>query len=355
MRDPWNDSELVRRFRAQADTAVRRAPLNAALCTAIADDRGLSSLLGHAPPQQQLPVLLLAAIHDALLRDEDHPLAAWYPNLTGTPRDPLDPDLAATLAGFAHERAPSILATLGSRRVQTNEVGRCALFLPAFALVSDEVGPLAHVDVGSSAGLTTLLAHYSYRYDDDPVIGSDRPLVACGTRHDGPVPRAIPVIEVSCGIDLDPIDPTDPDDARWLQACCWPDQTDRFERLAEALDVARRHPPTMIRGDAVETVGPTVTDVRSTGHPIVTTSWALNYLDPSARRGFIARLDELGASGDLSWVIAESPAETPELPHPRDLAGHHTTALTLVRWRNGRRTVDPLGVCHPHGYWIHWR
>jgi hypothetical protein len=32
----------------------------------------------------------------------------------------------------------------------------------------------------------------------------------------------------------------------------------------------------------------------------------------------------------------------------------HLTALMLVRWRNGIRTVDHLGVAHPHGYWLHW-
>ncbi|MGA9278554.1 DUF2332 domain-containing protein [Ilumatobacter sp.] len=358
MRDPWNDSELVRRFREHARTSMPRAPLNAALCTAIADDRALSSMLGHAPALQQLPVLLLAAIHDAVLRDREHPIAAWYPNLTTEARDPLDADLATVLAGFVDERSPLILETLGSRRVQTNEVGRCALFLPSFGRVADEVGPVVHIDVGSSAGLTTLLPHYSYRYDDGELIGSGTPLIACDTRSEAtvtyPIPHSIPTVADSCGIDLDPLDPTDPDDARWLQACCWPDQTDRFDRLAAALEVARHHPPRMIRGDAVELVRPTVDELRPSGHPIVTTSWVLNYLDPSQRRDFQDQLDEFGRTGDLTWVFAESPALTPELPHDADLAGEHTTALTVVTWRSGRRQVEPLGVCHPHGYWIHW-
>ncbi len=66
-------------------------------------------------------------------------------------------------------------------------------------------------------------------------------------------------------------------------------------------------------------------------------------------------LDTVGANIDLSWVIAESPAQTPELPHPDDLAGEHITALTLVTWRAGVKHVQHLATCHPHGYWLHWR
>jgi hypothetical protein len=30
------------------------------------------------------------------------------------------------------------------------------------------------------------------------------------------------------------------------------------------------------------------------------------------------------------------------------------TVLSVVRWRGGRRTVQRLATCHPHGYWMHW-
>ncbi|WP_051062149.1 DUF2332 domain-containing protein [Ilumatobacter nonamiensis] len=353
MRDPWNDSELVRRFEEHAGASLPRAPLNAALCTTIAADRSLSSLLGHAPVTQQLPVLLLAAIHDQVLREPDRPLADWYPNLTPTPRDPHDPEFVGVLTSFVHERSPSILGTLTTRRVQTNEVGRCALFLPAFALVADDVGPLAHVDVGSSAGLTTLLPHYAYRYDDGPQIGHG-PLIECSTQGSGPVPVAIPDVVTARGIDLHPIDPTDPTDARWLQACCWPDQTDRFQRLADALAVARSHPPTVEEGNALDEVGRVVSETAAGAHPVITTSWVLNYFEPEGRRAFVDRLERVAQSTDLSWVIAESPAMTPELPHGDGLVGEERTALTLVTWRDGERDARPLATCHPHGYWLHW-
>lgn len=355
MRDPWNDSEIARRFQAHSETAFARAPLNAALAGIIARDPSLHSLLAHAPLEQQLPVLLMAAIHSLLLAEADHPLADWYPNLRETARDPGEPELTTTLTEFVHERSPSILSMMEHRRVQTNEVGRCAFLLAAFAQIGPEAGPLAHVDVGTSAGLNTLLPRFSYRYDDDPIIGSGAPLIECSTRGHPHRPITMPEIAASRGIDLRPIDVMDPADAHWLQACCWPDQTDRFDRLAAAIRVAQSHPPDIVVGDAIESIGDVTGEAASAGHPVITTSWVLNYLEPADRHRFVDRLDDLGAESDISWVFAESPALTPELPHAPGLAEEHTTELGLVTWRDGERRVEHLATCHPHGYWLHWQ
>lgn len=354
----------MEQFRAHQRDSFTRAPLNSALCAAIGADRSLRTLLAHAPVEQQLPVLLLASIHFLVLGEPDHELATWYPNLTDDPRDPEDPELAAVLQRFVEERVPAVLELLANRRVQTNEIGRCALFLPALALIAADRSPIGLVDVGASAGLTTLLPHFSFRFDDDTsgtapaegeVIGTGAPLLVCSARGSGPTPTRIPDVASSRGIDLDPIDVSDTDDARWLQACCWPDQTDRFERLRAAIAIARTDPPEIVSGDAVETIGATIEAVPVEQHPVVTCSWALNYLGADARRAFVEELDRAGESRDLSWVFAESPALTPELPHAADLEGEHTTAIVLVRWRDGRRSVDHLATGHPHGYWLHWR
>ncbi len=359
MRDPWNDSELVQKIRAHERYSLTRAPLNAALCGVITRDRSLHTLLAHAPLEQQLPVLLLAAIHFLVLDEPDHDLAAWYPNITADHRDPADPTLAPVLHDFVNDRGPSMLDLLANRRVQTNEIGRCALLLPALELIAADRTPIAHVDVGTSAGLTTLLPRFAYRFDTEAaagvVIGTGAPLLECSTRGTGPIPTKMPAIASARGIDLDPIDIADPNDARWLQACCWPDQTDRFERLAAAIDIAQAQPPEIITGDAVDVIGDTIASVPFDQHPVITSSWALNYLSAEARSTFLDKLNAAGSERDISWVFAESPALTPELPHASDLAGEHTTALVLARWRNGDRVVDHLATCHPHGYWLHWR
>ena len=362
MRDPWNDSELARRFAAHARTSATRAPLHSALAGIVSRRPALSGLLAHAPETRRLPVLLLAAIHFLVLDEAEHPLASWFPDLCETPRSPDDPELAPTVVDFVERRAPAVLELVASRQVQTNEVGRCALLVPAFSLVAAGTGPIAQVDVGSSAGLTLLWPRFSYRFDGGRTVGSRgsvRPSVVldCATRGDAPLDLdtlVLPDAPVRVGIDIDPIDVSDPVEARWLQACCWPDQADRLARLRSAVDLAREDPPTVRRGDAVETVADVVDGVEGDLHPVVTTTWALNYLPATRRTEFVAVLDRLGARRDLSWVFAESPALTPGLPHATSHADGDLTALALVTWRDGVRSVTHLGVAHPHGYWIHW-
>ena len=66
---------------------------------------------------------------------------------------------------FAAAHADELAELLVTRSTQTNEIGRCALLLPAFGIVAAEVGPLAHLDVGTSAGLNLLLDRYHYGYE----------------------------------------------------------------------------------------------------------------------------------------------------------------------------------------------
>jgi hypothetical protein len=45
------------------------------------------------------------------------------------------------------------------------------------------------------------------------------------------MPNQLPEIVWRRGIDLNPLDVTNDDDMRWLEACIWPDQVHRIERL----------------------------------------------------------------------------------------------------------------------------
>ena len=196
----------------------------------IADDPATSRLLLHAPEQQQLPVLLFACVHWLLLNEPDQPLARYYPNLTADV-DTTDRRIRRS-ASSAPRTKQRLAGLLGTRSTQTNEVGRCATILPLLGLVADEVGPLALVDVGSSGGLTLLFDRYECRYEPGGTVGGPSPVVLeCGTRGDVPVPERYPVVGARIGLDRSPIDLTDPDASRWLEACVWPDQADRFHRL----------------------------------------------------------------------------------------------------------------------------
>jgi hypothetical protein len=322
------------------------------ISTAVADDPDVLRLLETAPDQQQLPVLLFAAVHHLLLGGAGPRLAAHYPNLSAMPPDD---DPADAFREFALSHVDELTALIATRHTQTNEVGRCAQFLPPFGLLAAECGPLTHIDVGTSAGLNLLLPRFSYEYAPGGTVGEPSTVhVRCSTTGPVPVPAAMPEIAASVGLDLMPIDVLDDDAVRWLEACVWPDQADRFARLVAAVALARTAPPDVRRGHAVHDLATLVHEVAPRGHPVVTNSWVLNYLPDDTRVAYVDELQRIGAEMDLSWVIAESPSQTPGLPVATTDPPEELTVVSLVRWRDGARTVQRLATTHPHGYWLHW-
>lgn len=346
---------LSDRFRSfAATTTATRAPMYSRIAGAVAENRDVLRLLQAAPETQQIPVLLFAGVHHLLLQGLGPALSAHYPNLTS---GPAEGDPASLFSAFALEHAAALTALIATRHTQTNEVGRCAQFIPPLGLLGGEVGTLAHVDVGTSAGLNLLLPRYHYEYEPGSAVGAPSTVsLRCETRgdHAVPVPATMPVIARSIGIDLQPIDVHDDDEVRWLEACMWPEQADRFARLVAAITLARAHTPDVRHGDAVHDLAAVVEEAATAGHPVVTNSWVLNYLPDDVRLAYVAELDRIGAGRDLSWIIAEAPAQTPGLPVPTTDPAEEITVVSLVRWRGGDRSVQRLATTHPHGYWLRW-
>lgn len=345
--------ELEQRFDEFAEAFKVGAPLYGRLSARVAREPRVLDLMMVAPQTQRVPVLLFAAAHHLLLADPVHPLAGHYPNLAPGHAD-AEGDVGDLFVDFVLSQRESIGELLASRSTQTNEIGRCSWFLFPLAMLEHEMGPLARVDIGSSAGLTLLASRLAYDLRPGGLLGSSDTLtVGCDVRGEPPRPVRVPTVNWSIGIDASPIDVHDDEAVRWLEACVWPDQVERFERLRAAVRLARAHGVVVVEGDAVESVTRAVDEARSHGHPVVTTSWVLNYLTPSRRAEFVDTLDRIGAGSDLSWVIAESPKETPELPGHAG-SDEAITVITLVTWRNGHRSVRRLATTHPHGNWVHW-
>ena len=89
--------------------------------------------------------------------------------------------------------------------------------------------------------------------------------LTCGTRGAVPVPARRPTIAAAAGIDRSPIDVTDALQARWLEACVWPDQVERFERLRAAIEIAADVGVEVRQGDAVGDVAGVVAESAGLG------------------------------------------------------------------------------------------
>ena len=138
---------------------------------------------------------------------------------------------------------------VATRLNQTNEPGRCASLMPTLAALP---GPLALLEIGASGGLCLYPDRYSYLYDNttriDPADGPSTVLLHCTTNSSAtngqvPLPQQLPDVVWRAGIDLAPLDVTDPDDRRWLETLAWPEEHDRRERIRSAVDIRSRRSP----------------------------------------------------------------------------------------------------------------
>lgn len=359
-------AEAAAAFDRLADAEGAAIPMYARLCRTIAADEALAGLLLHAPIGQRLPVLLLAALHDVVLDDPSVPLAAWYPSVGGRVDHPgaLREALVDTLA--AHE--DRILHLLTQRQVQTNEVNRCVAWrLGLGALAAHDDRDLALVEVGASAGLN--LFPDRYRVDlvspgTTTTLGDARAPVHLSTSlRNGPWPgpTAVPAVVSRVGLDRRPLDVTDADDARWLTACVWPEQQQRFERLRAAIAWCADAPPELHRGDLVDDLDDAL-DAPGTAHVVVLCSWVLAYVERARRTAFLERLSAAAVrrvrrGGALSLLTLEADHvlgwfEPPPLAQDAPAAIRHASLLVATTFdAAGTPRATALGRCQAHLSW----
>jgi Uncharacterized protein conserved in bacteria (DUF2332) len=209
-----------------AEFAAREArgisPTYERLSVAVSGDGEMLSLLGMLPPAKRQPNLLFGVVR-----------------FLGGPVD--DP---TAFHDYAVANWATIEAEMRNRATQTNEAGRCALLLPVLAALPQ---PLALLDAGASAGLCLYPDRYSYRYGDHQ-IGGGVPILDCaatGMVH----PAGLPTVVWRAGLDLNPLDASDPAQAAWLETLVWPEQKQRLANLRTALKIAAAIRPRVVRGD----------------------------------------------------------------------------------------------------------
>jgi len=341
--DQRNLQEIFERFARTVECAA--SPLYRELSTLIARDSELLCLLTTSKERQPIPNLFLGAVHYLLLQGKTHPLASFYATITA--------DVRPAEAAFPHfkafclENRDPILKLLECRRVQTNEVGRCAFLLPAFELVRRRSGnrPLALLEVGSSAGLLLLCDHYFYKYSSGKTVGSqDSPVrIECelrGERHP-PIPHTFPEVNERRGLDLHPVDLRNPDEALWLLALVWPDQPKRAERLRRAIELASSAPPIVVEGHANDALPRELSRRPRSCSLCVFHCHALNQFTLEEREEFARILAAGSDQGGIYRLSLESPDSCAQ--------------MTLSYFEGGKLAKEELLANYqPHGQWLEW-
>jgi hypothetical protein len=260
------------------------------------------------------------------------------------------PATPVELARFVRDHASDIAGLMERRRTQTNEVGRCAILLPALP-----PGPLALLEVGASAGLCLLLDRFCCDYGETRV-GDTSSTVQCSCRLTGFDASAVEMPEISWrrGLDLEPVDLRDEEDARWLLACVWADHPLRRARLEAAIDMARRDPPEVFAGDLIDDLERSVRDAPAEANLIVFHSAVLPYVEKSRRLGFAALLSHLSATRNLTWISNEAPGVVASARPPAVPGIEKSFVVARTVFRRGRGTDEVLAIAHPHGREMTW-
>lgn len=287
--------ELYRWFAGEADPT---SPTWGDLCRWVADTPELLARLDALPGTKRQPNLFLGAI-----RYLDGPLVGG-------------PGFLA----WVEQNGDAVERLILSRSTQTNEPGRCAVLAPVLASLPQ---PVVLGELGASAGLCLLPDRYPW-LDAPGLVVADR-----------------------WGLDANPLDASDPDDARWLRALVWPGEDAREARLVAALAVAAEDALEVVRGVLPDDLGwflaETVRRAEAAGAtPVVFHSATLAYLARADRDAVVA---EIRASG-VRWVSFEGPTVVTELRGrvPDDGRPHFVLALD----------GEPVARCSPHGAWVDW-
>jgi hypothetical protein len=325
-----DDLEIIaRRYLTFADLEARgSSPSYEAWSRAVAGDRDLLARLSTLPREKRQPNLVFAALR-------------WHGERPGD---------AGSLRHGLLDGWDEVSTTIMGRATQTNEPARCSVLLPLLHRIG---GPIALIELGASAGLCLIPDRYSYAYSDGTAVhppgGPSDVVLRCRVAAGSlPADLATPRVVWRAGIDLNPLDPADPDTAAWLTALVWPEHEHRRDRLVAALRLAAAAGTRIERGDLREDLrgglGALVSEAPTEATPVVFHSAALAYLTAEDRTaagaaitGSCARWisfegrDVLTLAGDPPGPVTLDTAFVAALDRvPFALASGHADVMTLL-------------------------
>jgi len=288
---------------------------------------------GHAA----VALRLAGGLHWLARQGNDSMLSDLYRNRSG--------DFDGVLAN-TFRKNDEFLADWLTSPPKTNEVGRAAAIMAALLVVSEKFDlPIELIELGSSAGLNLNLHRYAYDLGGVKAGDLSSDVLLQPDWRGLPPPNANIEIVSTRGVDTDPIDLADPDNAERLMAYIWADRDDRLERLSRVMGVARSFPPRIDIGDAVTWIEDVLAEpqaegiVRGVFHSIV-----LQYISDEGRARIRQAIHKAGAAASerrpLAWISFE-------WNEPRG-----GIELRLTMWPGDEEQL--LAAAHAHGQWIDW-
>lgn len=229
---------------------------------------------------------------------------------------------------------------------QTNEVARAGAVMAALmAAPLQRPMPFQLLELGSSCGLNLNLSRYAYKLGG-ALAGDPLSAVRIEPEWRGPTPPITPVsVSGARGVDLQPLNASNPAHRERLLSFAWADQPARSKRLEEALQIAVEHPPRVDRGDAVAWLADRLSEPQEAGTcRVIVHSMVLQYLGVSDRQTVAEMIDAAGARASQDRPLLRVSFEW--------TADRRDVELRLSSWPNGGTVV--LARCDPYGDWLEW-
>jgi hypothetical protein len=332
--------------------AAGTSPLYERVAVALSESEEALRAIEAAPARKRHPRVILAALHDLALAGRAPALAAAYAASDG---DAAASAAIDTLLGMTD----SVVAIAARRRTRTQRDRTLRRAVSGHCRGARRVGANAVglIDVGCSAGLNLNVDRVGITYSNGQSLGDPSSPVQLSSSivGDRPIPtRAMPEVVARVGVDPDPVDVTDADDARWLRACLWPDQPDQLARLEAEMALAATAPPLLLQGDAVEVVPDALARVPTDALPVVTTTWALSQFPLERRLRFLHRLDEAAAGRTVAWVSAEGVGVAPAIPTLGDRRASGHSIIGLAVFDRSALRAEAIGRCWSQGRLLAW-
>jgi len=295
------------------------------LANAVAESNELLERLSLLPETKRQPNLLFASVR-----------------FLGGPTDAVE-----GFVEFIRSNSDELEATMRTRSTKTNEVARCAAFLP---LLADLKGEIALIEVGASAGLCLFPDLYAYSYDGEQ-IGDSALEIAVETAHTVPPPQRLPTVAWRAGLDLNPLSVSDDEDLAWLRACIWPEHNERRQRLDLAATIVATDPPRIDQGDLRSATLNLIDEAPRDATKVVFHSAVLAYVDEPSRLDFATTMRSLvNSRSDVVWLSNEGPSVIAGIEAADPIAeppGH-------AQFHLGRDGTELIAVTDPHGGWLRW-
>ncbi|MPZ48439.1 MAG: DUF2332 family protein [Dehalococcoidia bacterium] len=335
-------------FRRYCETARNdNAPLYEQMAGRIREDPELLEIAAHARSDRPTAYLFFDAVQYLVLGGTDHEVARYYPSVT---EDALPAAFAyPVFRDFCRKNADLLRYLVANHNNQTNEVGRMSAMLPVIGEAARRGGgkPIGIVEVGPSAGLNLIFDRYLFDYGRTVWGDMDSSVrVVCRLEDDRlpPLEKGIPNVAYRIGLDIEPIDLSSDDSARWMLSSTWADHRDLSLMQHQAIEVLRQDPPQIVQGDALQ-VGEVLKDVPMDLTLVVYQSFMLMYLTPEDRERFLAVLAEESRRRPVYFVSMLGAGIG---------GGTRRAKVDLHSWVDGRYEVQQMVEGHSHGRSIKW-